>query len=54
MRAVRLPVATAVAAAAALTAVTACTAKSDAKDGDAIQVTAADSKCTTSATSIPA
>ncbi|MET7568845.1 iron uptake system protein EfeO [Streptomyces sp. NPDC005492] len=54
MRAVRLPVVTAVAAAAALTAVTACTAKSDAKDGDAIQVTAADSKCTTSATSIPA
>ncbi|WP_405839387.1 iron uptake system protein EfeO [Streptomyces sp. NBC_01518] len=54
MRAVRLPVATAVAAAAALTAVTACTAKSDAKDGDAIQVTAADSKCTTSAKSIPA
>ncbi|MGQ4431426.1 MULTISPECIES: iron uptake system protein EfeO [unclassified Streptomyces] len=54
MRAVRLPVATAVAAAAALTAVTACTAKSDAKDGDAIQVTAADSTCTTSTTSIPA
>jgi iron uptake system component EfeO len=54
MRAVRLPVVTAVAAAAALTAVTACTAKSDAKDGDAIQVTAADSKCTTSAKSIPA
>ncbi|WP_327404546.1 iron uptake system protein EfeO [Streptomyces sp. NBC_01288] len=54
MRAVRLPVATAVAAAAALTAVTACTAKSDAKDGDAIQVTAADSKCTTSSKSIPA
>ncbi|WP_405993721.1 iron uptake system protein EfeO [Streptomyces sp. NBC_00986] len=54
MRAVRLPVATAVAAAAALTAVTACTAKSDAKDGDAIQVTAADSKCTTSAKSMPA
>ncbi|MFF6986273.1 iron uptake system protein EfeO [Streptomyces sp. NPDC010273] len=54
MRAVRLPVATAVAAAAALTAVTACTAKSDAKDGNAIQVTAADSKCTTSTTSIPA
>lgn len=54
MRAVRLPVVTAVAAAAALTAVTACTAKSDAKDGDAIQVTAADSKCTTSTKSIPA
>jgi iron uptake system component EfeO len=54
MRAVRLPVVTAVAAAAALTAVTACTAKSDAKDGEAIQVTAADSKCTTSTKSIPA
>ncbi|MEV0910908.1 iron uptake system protein EfeO [Streptomyces hokutonensis] len=54
MRAVRPSVVTAVAAAAALTAVTACTAKSDAKDGDAIQVTAADSKCTTSAKSIPA
>ncbi|WP_019067275.1 iron uptake system protein EfeO [Streptomyces hokutonensis] len=54
MRAVRLPVVTAVATAAALTAVTACTAKSDAKDGDAIQVTAADSKCTTSTKSIPA
>ncbi|WP_262057891.1 iron uptake system protein EfeO [Streptomyces sp. STR69] len=54
MRAVRLPVVTAVAAATALTAVTACTAKSDAKGGDAIQVTAADSKCTTSTKSIPA
>lgn len=53
MRAVRLSVVTA-AAAAALTAVTACTAKSDAKDGDAIQVTAADSKCTTSTKSTPA
>ncbi|MET7679628.1 iron uptake system protein EfeO [Streptomyces sp. NPDC005423] len=54
MRAVRLSVVTAAATAAALTAVTACTAKSDAKDGDAIQVTAADSKCTASASSTPA
>ncbi|MDT0461498.1 iron uptake system protein EfeO [Streptomyces gibsoniae] len=54
MRAARLSVVTAVATAAALTAVTACTAKSDAKDGDAIQVTAADSKCDTSVASVPA
>ncbi|GAA3856254.1 iron uptake system protein EfeO [Streptomyces sp. NPDC003631] len=53
MRAVRLTV-TAAATVAALTAITACTAKSDAKDGDAIQVTAADSKCDTSAKSTPA
>jgi iron uptake system component EfeO len=54
MRAVRLPVLTAVAGAAALVAVTGCTEKSDAKDGDAIQVTAADSTCETSAKSVPA
>ncbi|MET8243312.1 iron uptake system protein EfeO [Streptomyces sp. NPDC005202] len=54
MRAVRLSVVTAAATAAALTAVTACTAKSDAKDGAAIQVTAADTKCDTSTTSVPA
>ncbi|MEU6588561.1 iron uptake system protein EfeO [Streptomyces sp. NPDC046881] len=53
MRAVRLTV-TAAVTAAALTALSACTAKSDAKDGDAIQVTAADSKCETSSTSVPA
>ncbi|MEU5374646.1 iron uptake system protein EfeO [Streptomyces sp. NPDC005968] len=53
MRAVRLTV-TAAATVAALTAITACTAKSDATDGDAIQVTAADSKCDTSAKSTPA
>ncbi|MEU1402425.1 iron uptake system protein EfeO [Streptomyces sp. NPDC005728] len=53
MRAARLTV-TAAVATAALTALTACTAKSDAKDGDAIQVTAADSKCETSAKSVPA
>lgn len=54
MRAVRLPVVTAAATAAALTALTACTAKSDAKDGNAIQVTAADSTCETSTKSVPA
>ncbi|MGW3114097.1 iron uptake system protein EfeO [Streptomyces sp. NPDC001091] len=53
MRAAR-PIAIAATAAAALTALSACTAKSDAKDGDAIQVTAADSKCDTSAKSVPA
>ncbi|MFE0515558.1 iron uptake system protein EfeO [Streptomyces sp. NPDC058964] len=53
MRVTRLTV-TAAVAAAALTALTACTAKSDAKDGDVIQVTAADSKCDTSAKSVPA
>ncbi|MFD8915011.1 iron uptake system protein EfeO [Streptomyces sp. NPDC059575] len=53
MRAVR-PIAIAATAAAALTALSACTAKSDAKDGDAIQVTAADSKCETSTKSVPA
>ncbi|MEU0968111.1 iron uptake system protein EfeO [Streptomyces sp. NPDC005917] len=53
MRAVRLTV-TAAATAAALTALSACTAKSDAKDGDAIQVTAADATCGTSIESVPA
>ncbi|MEU8029860.1 iron uptake system protein EfeO [Streptomyces sp. NPDC049099] len=53
MRAVRLTV-TAATTVAALTALSACTAKSEAKDGDAIQVTAANSKCDTSATSVPA
>ncbi|MEV6111685.1 iron uptake system protein EfeO [Streptomyces sp. NPDC052109] len=53
MRAVRLTV-TAATTVAALTALSACTAKSDAKDGDAIQVTAADSTCATSAKSVPA
>ncbi|MFI5682412.1 iron uptake system protein EfeO [Streptomyces sp. NPDC051636] len=53
MRAVRLTV-TAAATAAALTALTACTAKSDAKGGEAIQVTAADSTCDTSTKSVPA
>ncbi|ARP69963.1 peptidase M75 [Streptomyces pluripotens] len=53
MRAVRLTV-TAAATTAALTALSACTAKSEAKDGDTIQVTAADTTCETSATSVPA
>ncbi|MFE0348369.1 iron uptake system protein EfeO [Streptomyces griseoluteus] len=53
MRAAR-PIAIAATAAAALTALSACTAKSDAKGGDAIQVTAADTKCDTSAKSVPA
>ncbi|MEU1302141.1 iron uptake system protein EfeO [Streptomyces shenzhenensis] len=53
MRAVRLTV-TAATAVAALTALTACTAKSDAADGNAIQVTAADSTCDTSTKSVPA
>lgn len=54
MRAVRLSVVTAAATAAALAAVTGCTEKSDAGSGDAIQVTAADSKCETSTKSVPA
>ncbi|MGW2210472.1 iron uptake system protein EfeO [Streptomyces sp. NPDC001781] len=53
MRAAR-PIAIAATAAAALTALSACTAKSDAKGGDAIEVTAADSRCDTSAKSVPA
>jgi len=53
MRAARLTV-TAATAVAALTALSACTAKSDAKDGEAIKVTAADSTCDTSAKSVPA
>ncbi|MFF9394579.1 iron uptake system protein EfeO [Streptomyces griseoluteus] len=53
MRAAR-PIAIAATAAAALTALSACTAKSDAKGGDAIQVTATDTRCDTSAKSVPA
>ncbi|MGW5280223.1 iron uptake system protein EfeO [Streptomyces collinus] len=53
MRAVRLTV-TAATAVAALTALSACTAKSDAADGDAIRVTAADATCETSTKSVPA
>ncbi|MGW5366796.1 iron uptake system protein EfeO [Streptomyces sp. NPDC004009] len=53
MRAVR-PTVTAAATVAALTVLSACTAKSDAGDGKAIEVTAADSRCDTSAKSVPA
>ncbi|OIK29454.1 iron uptake system protein EfeO [Streptomyces malaysiense] len=53
MRAVR-PTVIAAVTAAALTALSACTAKSEAKNGEAIEVTAADSTCHTSATSVPA
>ncbi|MFG2309681.1 iron uptake system protein EfeO [Streptomyces sp. NPDC048566] len=54
MRAVRLSVVTAAATAAALAAVTGCTEKSDAESSDAIRVTAADTTCDTSVTSVPA
>ncbi|QIY70693.1 iron uptake system protein EfeO [Streptomyces sp. RLB1-33] len=54
MRAVRLSVVTAAATAAALATVTGCAEKSDAGSGEAIQVTAADSKCDTSTKSVPA
>jgi iron uptake system component EfeO len=54
MRAARLSVVTAVTAVTALTAVTGCTQKSKADGDAAIKVTAADSKCDTSAKSIPA
>jgi len=54
MRAASLSVLTAVATAAALTAVTGCTEKSKGDGDAAIKVTAADSTCDTSATSVPA
>ncbi|MGW3283171.1 iron uptake system protein EfeO [Streptomyces sp. NPDC001002] len=54
MRAVRLSAVTAVATAAALAAVTGCTEKSSGDGDDAIQVTAADSKCDTSVKSVAA
>ncbi|MFJ6831460.1 iron uptake system protein EfeO [Streptomyces sp. NPDC091209] len=54
MRAVRLSVVTAAATAAALAAVTGCTQKSDAKNGDAIQVTASDTACKVSTKEFPA
>ncbi|MFG2497388.1 iron uptake system protein EfeO [Streptomyces sp. NPDC048441] len=56
MRPVRLPVATAIAAAAALTAVTGCTEKSDAKGGggNSVEVTATDEKCEVSKTKLSA
>jgi iron uptake system component EfeO len=54
MRAVRLSVVTAAAGAAVLASVTGCTAKSSAEDDDAIKVTAADTRCDTSAKQTPA
>ncbi|AZS87641.1 iron uptake system protein EfeO [Streptomyces griseoviridis] len=54
MRAVRASFVTAAATAAALTAVTGCTEKSKADGDGVIQVTAADTKCETSTTSVPA
>lgn len=55
MRAVRLPLATAVITAAALTAVTGCTEKSSAEGSDhVINVTASDSKCEVSKKEFPA
>ncbi|MEV4438437.1 iron uptake system protein EfeO [Streptomyces sp. NPDC049577] len=54
MRVLRSSVVTAIAAAAALTAVTGCSEKSDAKDADAVRVTASDDKCEVSKTSFPA
>ncbi|MFF3498459.1 iron uptake system protein EfeO [Streptomyces sp. NPDC003247] len=54
MRAVRLSVVTAAATAAALATVTGCTQKADAEGSGVIQVTAADSTCTTSTKSVPA
>ncbi|MFR9794817.1 iron uptake system protein EfeO [Streptomyces sp. MS06] len=54
MRAARLSVTTAVATAAVLTAVTGCTQKSTAGGDGTIEVTAADSTCTTSTKSVPA
>ncbi|MEU0438354.1 iron uptake system protein EfeO [Streptomyces sp. NPDC006186] len=54
MRPARLSAVAAVATAAALTAVTGCTEKSTADGDGAIQVTAADTKCDTSAKSVPA
>lgn len=54
MRALRSSAAAAVAAIAALTAVSGCAQKSDAKDSEAVKVTATDDKCEVSKTSFPA
>ncbi|MBH1933436.1 peptidase M75 family protein [Streptomyces sp. AV19] len=54
MRALRSSAVTVVAAAAALATVSGCAEKSDAKDSDAIRVTASDDKCEVSKTSFPA
>ncbi|KNB52862.1 iron uptake system protein EfeO [Streptomyces caatingaensis] len=54
MRALRSSAVTVVAAAAALATVSGCAEKSDAKDSDAIRVTASDDSCEVSKTSFPA
>jgi iron uptake system component EfeO len=54
MRAVRLSAVTPAVTAAVLVSVTGCTEKSPAKDGSSIQVTAADTRCDTSAKQTPA
>ncbi|MGP3944805.1 iron uptake system protein EfeO [Streptomyces sp. 6N106] len=54
MRAARTSVAAAISALATITAVAGCAQKSDAKDSDAVQVTASDDACEVSKTSFPA
>ncbi|MET7938032.1 iron uptake system protein EfeO [Streptomyces sp. NPDC005322] len=54
MRAARTSVVAAISALTTITAVAGCAAKSDAKDSDAVQVTASDEKCEVSKTSFPA
>ncbi|MBL1119204.1 peptidase M75 family protein [Streptomyces sp. 110] len=54
MRAARTSVVAAISALTTITAVAGCAQKSDAKDSDAIQITASDSACEVSKTSFPA
>ncbi|WP_413100785.1 iron uptake system protein EfeO [Streptomyces sp. Inha503] len=54
MRAARTSVVAAISALTTITAVAGCAQKSDAKDSDAVQVTASDSACEVSKTSFPA
>ncbi|GAA1726845.1 iron uptake system protein EfeO [Streptomyces yatensis] len=54
MRAARTSVVAAISALATITAVAGCAQKSDAKDSDAVQVTASDDACEVSKTSFPA
>ncbi|GAA3365829.1 iron uptake system protein EfeO [Streptomyces antimycoticus] len=54
MRAARTSVAAAISALATITAVAGCAQKSDAKDSDAVHVTASDDACEVSKTSFPA
>ncbi|MET8180735.1 iron uptake system protein EfeO [Streptomyces sp. NPDC005336] len=54
MRAARTSVVAAISALTTITAVAGCAEKSDAKDSDAVQVTASDNKCEISKTSFPA